>query len=79
MAARPRASHHVFCSQQNELSGHAIEVLGQIARISQEQIQALRSNDQAAMMRLDRQLELLFGEKERAFGALAEHRREHGC
>jgi hypothetical protein len=30
-------------------------------------------------MQLDRELELAIGEKERLFGALRQHREEHGC
>jgi hypothetical protein len=30
-------------------------------------------------MEIDRQIETALGEKQRALGALKEHRREHGC
>lgn len=68
-----------YCPEQDRLSAQTIEILGRIARTSQEQVTALKHGDQIALMHLDKELERLVGEKERAFGALKQHRQEHGC
>lgn len=49
------------------------------SRASQEQVAALKSGDQARLNHLDKVLEHMVGEKERAFGALKQHRRDYGC
>ena len=51
--------------------------LEQVSSIAKEQVGVVRTADQKVMMRLDKELEILMGEKERLMGALFEHRREH--
>ena len=53
--------------------------LKQIISITQALLEANKSNDQGSVSRLDSQLEHVVGEKERAFGALHQHRQDHGC
>ena len=69
----------MVCHKRDELSKCAMEVLGHLNRLTLEQIDCLTANDQKRLLELDKQLEVLFGEKERAFGALREHSIEHGC
>jgi hypothetical protein len=68
-----------YCPEQDKLSSQAMEILSQIARTSQEQVTALKRGDQTVLMNLDKELERMVGEKERVFGALKQHRHEHGC
>jgi hypothetical protein len=41
------------------------------------QLNAFRSNEHAAFMSLDKEVELTMGKKERAIGALRQHKGEH--
>jgi hypothetical protein len=68
-----------MCDKQNELRQAATAILQQIDALTQQQLDAMRQGDDVRLMKLDKQLELVFGEKERAFGALHQHRDEHGC
>ena len=54
-------------------------ILGQIDALTQEQMDAMTSGDDERLIKADKQLEAAFGEKERTFGALLDHRDEHGC
>jgi hypothetical protein len=67
------------CEKQEELRRRATAILDQIDELTLQQIQYMRDWDDEKLMEVDKQLELAFGEKERTFGALFEHRREHGC
>jgi len=67
------------CPKRDELSGQAIKVLGHLNHLTLEQIECLRNGNQKRLLEIDSELELTFGEKERAFGALREHSKEHGC
>jgi hypothetical protein len=46
--------------------------------LTTDQLAAFRRRDDSTFMRLDKELELTIGLKERTIGALREHRREHG-
>jgi hypothetical protein len=50
-----------------------------LAHASSASIQALRDNDDAVLQRLDNEVELAMGEKERLIGALRQHGKDHGC
>jgi hypothetical protein len=52
-------------------------VLARSAQLTTAQLGAFRSNDNAAFMRFDRELEIAMGAKERAIGALRQHERHH--
>ena len=68
-----------MCSRNRELVKDVVAKLADIARLSQDQAEARNSDDNERAEDLDRQLELVFGEKERCVGAWQEHVREHGC
>jgi len=57
----------------------AVEELSRISQLSSQQIKALNRQDHHTVIKLDEELERALGAKERAMGALNEHRREHGC
>jgi hypothetical protein len=67
------------CQKQLELRKVAHEILDRIDWLSGEQAKAVDNMDDERLMALDKQLEIEFGAKQRAFGALFEHRNEHGC
>ena len=67
------------CAKRDELSAKAAHVLGVIVKLGNEQIDCLKSNDQKRLLEIDKELERQYGEKQRAFGALREHSKEHGC
>jgi hypothetical protein len=67
------------CEQQKQLREKVNGLLGKIDHINRGQMKALMEADDELLMTLDKELELTFGEKERAFGALFRHREEHGC
>jgi hypothetical protein len=68
-----------MCEREQELRNAATAVLDRIDALTDEQIAAIKGRDDEALMAIDKQLELAFGEKERAFGTLLSHRKEHGC
>lgn len=70
---------HTTCPRQDELRRAATAAVAKMASLAKEQLNALQSGDDNKMAALDKELELAFGEKERAFGALHSHRQEHGC
>ena len=67
------------CEQYEHLAQDVENCLDQIVHITTGQLEAFQSNDHATLMRLDKELELTVGSKERAIGALREHMKEHGC
>jgi hypothetical protein len=67
------------CRERESLSSEATKTLQTLSGIIQEQIEALQVGDQKKLLSLDKSLELTFGDKERAFGALQQHTKEHGC
>lgn len=64
---------------RESLQAEAASVLQRLIDLTQHQIEAVEVNDQSKLMALDKDLETTFGEKERAFGALREHTKEHKC
>jgi hypothetical protein len=67
------------CEKQEELRRTAMDILRRIDALTEVQIQAMREHDDEKLMEADKQLEVAFGEKQRTFGALFDHRNEHGC
>ena len=68
------------CSKRDELMLAATQALERMKALIEQQITVLHEGEgQSKLMSLDKDLEKAFGEKERAFGALAEHTKEHGC
>jgi hypothetical protein len=67
------------CDVRARLQAEAQQHLKKVIELTQQQIEALARNDQQMLLTLDKLLELTFGEKERSFGALREHTKEHQC
>jgi hypothetical protein len=67
------------CGLRDELQRQATDALERVVILTRQQIDALKAGDQNRLLSLDKDLELTFGEKERTFGALRQHRTEHGC
>ena len=65
------------CKECERLRGEVQDVLARITQFTTAQLSAFRSDDNAAFMRLDKELEITMGAKERAIGALRQHEREH--
>lgn len=55
------------------------DILQRLKELTALQLEAFRSRNSAELARLDRELENAMGEKERSFGALRQHVREHNC
>lgn len=55
------------------------DALEMLSSLSDQQKEALRRRDFKTVLQLDRQAEQAVSDKERAFGVLTEHMREHGC
>jgi hypothetical protein len=67
------------CDRCKELVETVDEVLKKLVALTKDQLTAFRKRDHGAFMRLDKELELTVGHKERSIGALREHRLEHGA
>ncbi len=67
------------CPKREALQLAANVILQSLIDLTKQQIDALSVNDQSRLLTLDKHLEKKFGEKERAFGALRQHTKEHGC
>jgi hypothetical protein len=68
------------CPKRAELTGAADQSLLQVKSLIEAQIRVLReTGSQSKLLELDKELEIAFGNKERCFGALSEHTKEHGC
>ena len=53
--------------------------LQDLIEVTKLQQNAIREGNFAEVQKLDKQLEELFGAKERSFGAMWQHISEHGC
>ena len=69
----------MHCDEQETLRRLATTILHRIEQLMERQIAAMDACDDERLMALDKEIELAFGEKERAFGALLHHRDQHGC
>ena len=67
------------CPERQKLSQAAAVTLDEIIAVNKLQIEALKSSDLRKLLKHDKELELLIGKKERVFGALHQHTKEHGC
>ncbi len=67
------------CGLRDELQRQASDALERVVFLTRQQIDALKAGEMSRLTQLDKDLEITFGEKERAFGALRQHRTEHGC
>jgi len=67
------------CFRQQSLIEEARQHLLRIAELTHSIAEALANGNENTAAELDKQVDLELGRKERAMGALHEHRREHGC
>jgi len=67
------------CRQQQELINQVQENLMRISELTRVTAEALRTGNENFAPELDKQVDIEFGKKERAMGALHQHRKEHGC
>jgi hypothetical protein len=80
MLAMPEepAEHMPPCLTQQQLIAGVQEHLMQISNCRGPYLKRWRTGTKIAA-ELDKQVDLEFGKKERAMGALQQHRKEHGC
>ena len=67
------------CSEYDRLIKAVENVLGNLAQLTTLHLELFRAGDFAGVKRLDKELELTVGEKERSFGALRQHMTENKC
>jgi hypothetical protein len=67
------------CPEYDRLHAEVEGVLGNLAQVTTLLLELFRSKDLAGVHRLDKELELTVGEKERKIGALRQHVKEHNC
>jgi hypothetical protein len=67
------------CAEYARLQAEVGEAFESLVKLTQAQLDAFRANDQATVMRMDKELENTIGEKERRIGAMRQHAREHKC
>jgi hypothetical protein len=67
------------CPEYERLRAHVENVLGKLSQVSSLLLELFRANDLRGVHRLDKELELAVGEKERSIGALRQHAKEHNC
>jgi hypothetical protein len=68
-----------MCPEYQKLSSRVLEILQQIDETTARQVELFKSGSTQEFMRLDKELELLLGEKERRIGAMHQHAEEHKC
>ncbi len=66
------------CSRCEELTAAVDQVLDKLVSLTNDQLKAFRQREDSTFTRLDKELELTVGVKERMLGALREHRQGHG-
>ena len=67
------------CLRQQELIEDVQRHLMRISELSRATAEALAAGSEGLAAELDKEVELELGVKERAMGALYQHRKEHGC
>ena len=67
------------CPEYERLHAQVENVLGNLAQVATLLLELFRSRDLSGVQRLDKELELTVGEKERCIGALRQHVKEHNC
>jgi hypothetical protein len=50
-----------------------------LSELARREGDAIQSRDDADILAIDKEIETTLGDKERALGALRQHRAEHGC
>jgi hypothetical protein len=67
------------CPEYMRLETAVREVLLSLANLATMQAEMSHTGNDSEFERLDKQIELIVGEKERAIGALRQHSKEHRC
>jgi hypothetical protein len=67
------------CPEYDQLAGEADRILRDLGQATTLLLELFRTRDHAKFVQLDKELEQLVGEKERALGALRQHAKEHKC
>lgn len=67
------------CAEYDRLRTDVENVLGNLAQVVTLALELFRAGDFDQVRRLDKELELTVGEKERCLGAMRQHMREHNC
>jgi len=67
------------CTERDKLKAEAAHALQDIIEFADRLLKALSADKPSSLTPLDKDLENAVGAKERAFGALAQHRKDHGC
>jgi hypothetical protein len=68
-----------ICLRQQELIRETQRHLIRLAELAKQESEAIASRNESLILALDQDIENTLGLKERALGALSEHRKEHGC
>ena len=67
------------CEERDKLKAAAANSLKEIIEFTDRLLKALNADQPGDFTLLDKDLENAVGAKERAFGALTQHRKDHGC
>lgn len=67
------------CLRQQELVAETQRHLIRLAELAKQEAEAIATRNEALILALDQDIENTLGLKERALGALHEHRNIHGC
>lgn len=67
------------CSEYARLETEVSQILQELVELTSAQRESFQRRDFEEFMRLDKQLELTVGSKERHIGALRQHSQEHKC
>jgi hypothetical protein len=67
------------CAERRELERRVEEILRKLAALAAEEADLVTAGDQPKIDIVDEDIEATLGEKERAIGALKQHRSHHGC
>jgi len=67
------------CAEYKHLHAEVENALGNLAQVATLLLELFRSRDLHGVYRLDKELEITVGQKERCIGALRQHVKEHKC
>jgi hypothetical protein len=68
------------CAERDKLKAAAAEAMRDVVNFANQLLNAVCNEESyGSVTPLDKDLENAVGSKERAFGALAQHCKEHGC
>jgi hypothetical protein len=67
------------CAEHDRLMRNALEQLKKLNELTKQQFEILEAGYYEQFMKIDREVELALGEKERRIGSLRQYDEEHGC